>query len=708
MTRWRSNAGVVFHFMKKGAMRLRHITARQRQILLLLMSRNEGMTAAEIAAEVGVSVRTVHREMEEIEKELQGTGVLLHKKSGTGIRLEEETPEDMAQLRKRLLTGKPADYSVEERKILMLCALLEANEPVKLFALAHSLKVTVPTISNDLDELEPWMKRFNLTLIRRRGYGIEIEGSEGVRRSAICRLVEEYLDYSDLVGDGYRGHNEPVTARLLSMIDKPVLLDVEKCLWDMNWDWTEGLSEGAYTAMLIALSVSVNRIKQGRSIETTDITAYGKSSSSVEEAQDFASRLGQILKIDIHDPEMKYIAHLFESAKDMSEISELAHTDVEMVEIAQRLIERVQGRTGIPFQEDRTLRAGLVEHIGAAMKRIREGTRIRNPLLSPIRKDYEELFGIVRRSVDDMKLDMMVPDEEIGFLVMHFGASSERLNQLGHHLRAILVCSSGLSSSRLLGTRLNKEMPQIEVLGNVSWYEAARIPKEQYDLIISTIDLPLPKDRYVRLSPLLTADDKEALLQFIQSTSLKPAAGMAASKRIEEERKVASFERLRMQAALMNEIVSLLDGFHVYHLDNRQDDLQGTLSEALTKVVERGAVRDAEKVKERLLERERMGTQLIPDATLALFHTRSRHITWPSLTLFRLTHRAPMEDGAEAGVILLMLAPKQLPKESLEVLSEISAMLLHSELIELMERGSEEEIRSYLAEELQHFFNHRP
>ena len=43
-------------------------------------------------------------------------------------------------------------------------------------------------------------------------------------------------------------------------------------------------------------------------------------------------------------------------------------------------------------------------------------------------------------------------------------------------------------------------------------------------------------------------------------------------------------------------------------------------------------------------------------------------------------------------------------KESLEVLSEISAMLLHSELMELMERGSEEEIRSYLAQELHHFF----
>ncbi|KOR76050.1 BglG family transcription antiterminator [Paenibacillus solani] len=667
------------------------------------MSRTEGMTAAEIAAEVGVSVRTVHREMEEIEKDLRGTGVILHKKSGTGIRLEGKTPEDMVQLRSRLLAGKPADYSVEERKILMLCDLLEADEPIKLFALAHSLKVTVPTISNDLDELEPSVKRFNLNLIRRRGYGIEIEGSEDIRRRAISRLAEEHLDYSDLVGDTSSDRSGPVTARLLSMMNKPALLDVEKSLWDMNWDWTEGLSESAYTSMLIALSVSVNRIKQGRSMEVGDITGYDPSSASVEEARDFTSRLSETLGMDVHEPEMKYIARLFEEAKEMSEVSELAHADVELVEIAHRLIERVQKRTGIPFQDDRTLRAGLVEHLGAAMKRIREGIRIRNPLLNPIRKDYEKLFGIVRHAVDELKLDLTVPDEEIGFLVMHFGASSERLNQLEHHLKAILVCSSGLSSSRLLGTRLNKEMPQIEVLGNVSWYEASRIPKEQYDLMISTIDLPLPKERYVRLSPLLTADDKEALLQFIQDTSRLPGKD-AAVNRVDDERKAASFERLRMQAALMNEMVSLLDGFHVYHLNNGQDDLEGTLDTILATVFKLAAIRDAEKVKERLLKRERMGTQLIPDTTLALFHTRSSYITKPFLSLFRLKHAAPLADETEAGVILLMLAPKQLSKESLEVLSEISAMLLHSELMELMERGSEEEIRSYLAQELHHFF----
>ena len=696
---------------------MRQITARQRQILLLLMDRKEGMTAAEIAAEVGVSVRTVHREMEEIEMSLEAFGLLLHKKSGTGIRIEGRSDEDVEEFRARLLSDKPVDFSGEERKVLVLCDLLDADEPVKLFALAHSLKVTVATISNDLDELEFWIQKIGLKLIRRRGYGVEIEGRESGKRKAIRHLVVENLDYSDLVGSGYAHGNKPVSIRLLSMIGKSLLLDVESTLWDMNWSWTNQLGESAYTQMLIALSVAVSRIRQGRHVECGSSSADSILEEGIfDGVKHFTDRLGESLGISFSPEEIRYVSHLFDKAQEMSAVSELAHADMEMVEIAYRLTESVVKRMGIPFQEDRSLREGLVEHIGAALKRIREGTRIRNPLLGPIRKDYEDLFQIIRESVNEINRDLDIPDEEIGFLVMHFGASIERLNQFGRNVRAILVCSSGLSSSRLLGTRLRKEMPQIEVLGNISWYEAARMPEENYDLIISTIDLPLADDKYVKLSPLLTQEDTERLLQFIQNTTLRTryagagsASGSGSSKDVKgDARKEASLARLRSQAALMNEIVSLLDGFHVYTLDNDHDDLRGTLDQALAIVSGRGGTMDAQAVTARLLERERMGTQLIPDTTLALFHTRSRFVSWPSLTLFRLGKPVPLADDAEAGVILLMLAPRELPKESLEVLSEISAMLLKTELIELMEQGEQEEIQSYLADELQHFFANKP
>lgn len=693
---------------------MRVITARQRQILLLLMDRKEGMTAAEIAAEVGVSVRTVHREMEEIEISLEAYGLLLHKKSGTGIRIEGHSEEDIEELRARLLSDKPVDFSGEERRILVLCNLLDTDEPVKLFALAHSLKVTVATISNDLDELEPWTKRFGLELIRRRGYGVEIEGEESGKRRAICQLVVENLDYSDLVGNGYSYGNKPVAVRLLSMIGKSLLLDVENTLWDMNWSWTNSLSESAYTEMLIALSVSVSRIRQGRSVVGGGASDTIHEEGALTAIKHFTDLLGDSLGISFSPDEVRYVSQLFYKAQEMSAVSELAHVDMEMIELAFRLTESVVKRTGIPFQEDRSLREGLVEHIGAALKRIREGMRIRNPLLSPIKKDYEDLFQIIRESVNEIARDLDIPDEEIGFLVMHFGASIERLNQLGRNVRAILVCSSGLSSSKLLGTRLSKEMPQIEVLGTISWYEAARIPEENYDLIISTIDLPLAADKYVKLSPLLTQEDTDKLLQFIQNTTLKTryvGSGSVPNSLKDsdgEVRKETSLKRLRTQAALMNEIVSLLDGFHLYTLDNASGELKATLDQALDIVSQRGAITDAEALSTRLIERERMGSQLIPDTSLALFHTRSRFVAWPSLTLFRLSNPVPLEEDAEVGVILLMLAPKVLPKESLEVLSEVSALLLKTELIELMERGQQEEIQSYLAEELQHFFNITP
>lgn len=63
----------------------------------------------------------------------------------------------------------------------------------------------------------------------------------------------------------------------------------------------------------------------------------------------------------------------------------------------------------------------------------------------------------------------------------------------------------------MLAVRLTKELPQINIVGNASWFEAARIPEKDYDLIISTVDLPLPPDQYIKLSPLLTKDEAERL-----------------------------------------------------------------------------------------------------------------------------------------------------------------------------------------------------
>ncbi|WNS46778.1 BglG family transcription antiterminator [Paenibacillus sp. MMS20-IR301] len=687
---------------------MRKITARQRQIIWLLLGVSGEITAAEIAEATGVSVRTVHREMEDIESALKNFGVNLIKKSGKGIQLSG--PEaGLAELRLFLREEKPAEYSGEDRKVYELCALLEAEEPVKLFTLAHSLKVTVATVSYDLDELEQWVRKFGLELVRRRGYGVEITGSELDKRRAIGRLAAEHLDLSDLVGHGSLAQSNPVFRVLLSTVGKTNLMDVENTLWDMEWKWTAELPEIVYMEMLLGLAVTTRRIEIGRSIDSGEEAGYSRMSDhrNIAGSESFVQQLGDSLGIDIPRAEILYIAGLFDRVQDSFSSAGFAYGDIELMEIVYRLTESVVKRTGLPFQSDRSLREGLLEHIDPALKRIREGTRIRNPLLGPIRRDYEYLFNIVRTSVEDMKLDLEIPDEEIGFLVMHFGASVERLNQLRRNVRAILVCASGLSSSRLLATRLTKEMPQIEILGNISWYEAARLPDVEYDLIISTIDLPIDKERYIKISPLLTGEEIEKLLNYIQNTTLREREAVPAGDQDRAVREEASLERLKSYKGILDEMVSLLDRFRFHPVDNKDMDLSSTLAGMLELLGGSGVIGDADIVLERLLERERMTSQVIPDTALALFHTRSSHIHLSSLTLYRLRQPVILEGDTEVRVILLMLAPRRLSKESLEVLSEISALLLNSELVKLLEERTEPEIRRYLSSELLHFFQNK-
>ncbi|NUU60540.1 BglG family transcription antiterminator [Paenibacillus agri] len=687
---------------------MRKMTARQRQMIGLLLGVSEEITAAEIAADTGVSVRTVHREMEDIEGILKDFGLDLSRKSGKGIQLSG--PEGgLEKLRVYLREEKPAEYSGEDRKIYELCSLLEAEEPVKLFALAHSLKVTVATISYDLDELEPWVRKFGLKLVRRRGYGVEITGTEVDKRRAIGRLAAEHLDQSDLVGHVLPVQGNPVFNMLLSSVGKNKLMDVENTLWDMEWKWTAELPEIVYMELLLGLSVTVRRICIGREIDLTEDVGYPRMSDhrNIAASEQFVLQLGHILGMTFPRTEILYIAGLFDRVQESFSSTGFAYGDIELVEIVYRLTDSIAKRTGVPFLRDRSLREGVIEHINPALKRIREGTRIRNPLLGPIRKDYEDLFQTVRDSVEDLNLDLVIPDEEIGFLVMHFGASMERLNQLRRSVRAILVCASGLSSSRLLATRLNKELPQIEVMGNVSWYEAARLPEEDYDLIISTIDLPLPGDRYIKISPLLTGEEIEKLLSYIQNTVPKEREEPPAGESGTVVREEAAFDRMKSYSVILEEMLSLIERFRLYSLDNSGMNLPATLAVMLDMIADFGVIGDTGLVLDRLLERERMASQVIPDTRLALFHTRSSHIHKSSLTLYRLEQPVQLDGETEVRVILLMLAPRKLSKESLEVLSEISAMLLNTELVKLLEERAEPEIRRYLSSELLRFFENK-
>jgi mannitol operon transcriptional antiterminator len=78
--------------------------------------------------------------------------------------------------------------------------------------------------------------------------------------------------------------------------------------------------------------------------------------------------------------------------------------------------------------------------------------------------------------------------------------------------RVLIVCSSGMGSSKMLTSRLEYEVPEVYVKDIISLTDLHNKDVHDYELVLSTIPLPLAPEDYLKVSPLLN-EQELALVQ---------------------------------------------------------------------------------------------------------------------------------------------------------------------------------------------------
>ena len=158
---------------------------------------NPFQSAGELAERLGVSTKTVSRELPAVAEALKPYGLDLSRKKGAGFSIDGGA-EAMASLKEFLGQVNDKTFTPEERRSIIVSQLLPNQEPVKLFTLASLLGVTDGTISKDLDRLESWFKGHGLKLVRKPGLGVYIEGKEASIRQAIVAYIYENVGEQEL------------------------------------------------------------------------------------------------------------------------------------------------------------------------------------------------------------------------------------------------------------------------------------------------------------------------------------------------------------------------------------------------------------------------------------------------------------------------------------------------------------------------------
>ncbi|AIE58703.1 BglG family transcription antiterminator [Bacillus methanolicus] len=699
-----------------------YISARERMILEILLAKSEEMTVRDLADEIDVSVRTIHRDLKGIEDILKDYGLSLVKKSGVGIQIIGDKAK-IEELKFTLFNLSHNEYTPDERQTIIFCTLLESTEPVKLISLANDLNVTIATISNDLTKLEDRLRNYNLSLLRKRGYGVEIIGTETAKRKAMSSIIAENLnevEFLSLVRENIQKKStrqtDSISERLLGLVEKKKLLIVEKTIEEINEELPYSIADSAYIGLVVHLALAMERILQGENIHIDQ--AYLESLQAVPEykiAEKIVHKLSKVFKVPIPVAEVGYITMHLQGAKlrhDKEYVIEDSSLKVAMN--AKKLIRFVEDQLNVDLTSNVSLFQGLVAHLKPALYRIKQNMGITNPLLQKIKEDYADLFIIVKEGAEEVFPDLSVPDEEIGYLVMHFGSALLGIKK-AEDLSALIICSSGIGTSKMLATRLQQELPEIKTFKNVSLFELNQVHIDDFDLVISTVNLPNFSREYIVVSPILTKEEIKKLRNYIRNhiyiEGMNRRASLMDHKFPDSRRVEKTIERMESIHQYSATISNVLKGFQVLPITSHQK-VDQVLEEACQFLYKQGVIRDIELLIKALLEREKLGGLGIPNTKLVLYHSRSEYVVHPSFTILRLQKplrvKAMDQSEMEAESILLLLSPQHLSSEGLEVLSFISALIIENEQsIELFESKNAYELSSYLAAKFEQFFDEK-
>ena len=681
--------------------------------ILLRFSPDSPVTIGIISEELGVSDRSVQRELPTVEKWMKHNGFCFVRKRSVGL-LIDETPERLKELaalldEKDTNSSAPADNRPE--RLTLLCHdLLLAEEPIKSYYFTEKFEISEGTLTADLNQLETWFTKYQLKLVRRPGLGVFIEGTEIARRQAltsfICKQVNEHHSIGNLQDKKFLSDRN-----FINEIDGEVMAEVNHILGGCQKQLGMQLSDNGYLHLLVYTSLCVQRMQKGRFIKELK-QSYAEISIQPEYAvsEYIMKELRQFFHLSISVDETIYMAVFISGQRiwpsGSRDLTDIKNLDVHQITLS--IIKKVNEILHINFMRDSRLLTELSGHIQPTIARLRAGIPVENPLL----KEFQESYSSVYKACEE-GLSLLcpilgikkVPASEIGFITLYFTMAMERIEKEIKKLSVIIVCPTGIGSSRLLTESLKKEYPDLDIRGITSAFELdnIRLQEEGVDLVISTVKLEIAYP-YIHVNPILTRQDKILLDSRIKV--IQEQKRQAQEKEIKEPEVPSDSSICRKDveflSAIGSEIYELLGNIYINQapiLKNR-DEIISYCSSLYADTSDMQA-----HLYKILKDRDNLADTYIKPFQALLLHGRSTEISTSCFGYVRLEPPIYERGHIIRGAIVSLIPSGPASEVAAPVTSEvIGALLEEPALLKALQSLNKESFTKQLEEILLRFY----
>ncbi|WP_409252573.1 BglG family transcription antiterminator [Bacillus sp. SCS-153A] len=671
------------------------ITSREKSIIDLIIRTSGKHTVSTLADYIGVSGRTIQRNLKSVEKILQEHQLELKRTTNEGLFIDGKN-EQIYKLIQKLTDIVPTDETPEERKLSLLVTLLHEGPYFKKQVLANQLGISPATLTVYLDELADWLNKFSVTLTRKRGVGVEVSADEASKRHALANFFLVYF-YEEIIESLYliqKGSHlaEPI----LGYIPAESMLVVDSVTSHVLNKEQSKLIDSDYIGLVVHICLTIQRTSSGYILDE-EVESENGYTHEYKLLEMIGDKLRERLSVSITNKDIHFLSLILKGSKVQAADS-IDYDSIILGQLIKKVIEQVSTKLHVDLSDDFSLYQGLLAHMEPSIFRLKQQMELFNPLTNDIKKKYPVLFMAVKTSLESEFKDIHFPDDEVAFIVLHFG-SALLMNEEKVKINAVVVCPTGIGTSKMLASRIQKEITEINSIEILSLKDFQSASLKAYDIVISTIRLPFTDVDYTLVSPLLNEKDIGSIRNYLQSNLEKFTRGeryLRPSAKVNESGK----EKRPKVRALLQEmkdvhtsIESILDNFRVYRKQDAGSHL-AVLNEMVEQAGIDGLLTDSIEVLHELQEREKKGGLGIPNTNMGLFHCRSESI---QELIFQVSHLdQPLMikgmDGREMPMksLLLMLAPANMSKREQEILSMISTSLIENKVSMMIFSSSNE------------------
>ncbi|WP_050606444.1 BglG family transcription antiterminator [Clostridium niameyense] len=679
-------------------------------ILTLLIEQENPIATRYIADKLNISSRTVLRKIPSVEKHLKKYNLNLIKKPGFGMQIKGSAEQKDKLIKSLKSNSFKRKYSQDERQLYILIELLKSKEPIKIYKFKSELNVTEGTISVDLNNIEKLLREYNINLIRKQGLGVYIEGRESSLRKVMMRIIyqsgfaKEVLDNLGSLIKRKVTDEETITTniknQLLNEVDKETVEKIERIVYDTKIDYNYQLNENQYIALIVHIVLVIQRIKAGEAITINkDFLEKLKKKEEFKLAQEIVYKIKQAFNIEFPEDEVGYITmHLIGSRKYFSEENETEDDffieKYSIVKLSRKIIKFVQAAMNVNLMKDDKLLIDLSMHLETAIRRLSMNMDIRNPLLEQIKTNYSHVFNVTKDAckIIEEECGFRVLDTEIGYIALHIGAALERLKT--YNYKVIVACSSGIGTSRLLSSKLEKEFSNLKVEDTVSVIDIERgnVDFSICDFIVSTIEYSFNDKPSITVNPLLLEEDKIKILKTMDKVK---NINFNSKKYV----KTSDFKvDLKKKINFGNAIINILNNIKYY-----DDICVKNLDELIDKITQLH-MNNHDNYKELnndIRKREELGHFILEETNTIFIHCRSNAVRDVNIGFIKLKEPFFMEESL-IELVIMEFAPKEIDSEYIECISKINQEIFKDTLLKNM---CKKEICDYINNILKDFYN---